>query len=276
MTTHALSRLLLISLTLFYACDKDNDPCNDQPDNVPEYQLKSITWDYGLTGNFVYNSNDNLQQIDYTFQNSTGSTIFDHSGKTLTELYDNRSMYKNVFEYDAEGKLIKMRNIARTGTLPSQYRLEFHYNNAKKLDTLRYIVINEAGIQPKWISGYQYNSTGDLEKVITQYENIVITHTINEYSPPVSFVPCHYIETTLNENYAIYNLGVMMQLQKQHKLPSKVTRVVQIGSNPSFVDKIEEQLFTVDNYRIDKVNTTITVPRMPGYVNKVEAIYKYN
>ena len=276
MTKHALSRLFFISLALFCACKKDNDQPKDPEDNVPQYQLKSITWDNGLKGDFIYNAANNLQQIDYVFQNATGTTVFGWNGKTLTEMYDDRSMYKNVYEYDADGKVIKMRNIARSGSLPTEYQFEIHYSATKQIDTLRYVSVNEAGTQPKWVSGYEYNSAGDLLKVTTKYDNTVITHTIDTYSPPVSFMPCHYIETTLSENYVIYNLGIMSQLQKQHKLPSKVTRVVQTGADPSYVDKIEEQLFIVNNYRIDKVYTTISYPGMPGYGNKSEAVYSYN
>jgi len=275
MTKHALSRLLFISLALFCACKKDNDAPKDAEDNVPKYQLKTITWDNGLKGEFVYNNENNLQHIDYTFQNVSGRTVFGWNGKTLTEMFDDRSMYKNVYEYDAEGKVIKMRNIPRNGGMPNEHRFEFHYNADKKIDTLKFIAVNEAGEQTKRLSIYEYNSTGDIMKVTTKYENSTIIHTIDAYSPPVSFMAGHYIETSLNENYTIYNLGIMMQLQKAHKLPSKVSRIVQTASDPAYVDKIEEEIFTVDNYRINKVHTTISYPDM-GYVNKLEAVYSYN
>lgn len=275
MTKHALSRLLFISLALFGACKKDNDAPKDPEDNVPQYQLKAITWNNGLKGEFVYNNENNLQQIDYTFQNVSGRTVFGWNGKNFTEMYDDRSMYKNVYEYDGEGKVIKMRNVPRNGGIPNEHRFEFHYNADKKIDTLKFIAVNETGEQTKRLSIYEYNSTGDIMKVTTKYENSIIIHTIDAYSPPVSFFPGHYIETSLNENYTIYNLGIMMQLQKAHKLPSKVTRIVQFASDPAYVDKIEEEIFTVDNYRINKVLTTISYPDL-GYVNKVEAVYSYN
>lgn len=276
MTKHALSRLLFISIALFCACKKDNEAPKDPEENVPQYQLKTITWDNGLKGEFVYNNENNLQHIDYTFQNVSGRTVFGWNGKTFTEMYDDRSMYKNIYEYDTDGKLLRLRNIPRNGNMPGEYRFEFHYNAAKQIDTLQYIVINEAGTKPKWVSGYEYNSHGDLLKVTTSYDNTIITHTIDAYSPPASFVPCHYIETTMSENYVIYNLGIMSYLQKLHKLPSKVTRVVKTGSEPSYVDKVEEQIFTVNDYRIEKINTTISYPEMPGYTNKLVAVYSYN
>jgi hypothetical protein len=274
MTTKTRSLLLLMGITLFAACKKDNDPPTDPEKEIPQYQLKSIAWNNGLTGDFVYAGNT-LQSIDYTYKNVSGRTIFGWSGKNLTELYDDRSSYKNVFEYDSEGKLIRMRNIEKTGAQTNGYRFEFHYNSANRIDTVRHLITNEAGTQSRWVSGYEYNSAGDLVKVTSKYDNTVITHTIDAYSPPVSFVPCHYIESTMMENYTIYNLGIMMQMQKAHKLPAKVTRVVQSGSDPSYVDKVEENVFTVDNYKIEKVNSTMTYPQMPDYVARLEAVYSY-
>lgn len=274
MTTKTRTLLLLMGITLFAACKKDNDPHKDPQEDVPQYKLKSIVWNNGLTGDFVY-AGDNLQQIDYTYKNTVGRTVFGWSGKTFTELYDDRSSYKNVFEYDALGKLIRMRNMEKTGAQTNGYRFEFHYNSANLIDTVRYIITNEAGDQPRWVSGYEYNSAGDLVTVISKYDKTVITHTIDAYSPPVSFLPCHYLETTLMENYTIYNLGIMTQMQKAHKLPAKVTRIVQTGSDPSYVDKIEENVFTVNNYKILKVNSTMTYPQMPDYVARLEAIYTY-
>lgn len=276
MTKHALSRLFFISLALLCACKKDNDPPKDPEDKVPQYQLRSITWNNGLKGEFVYNSESNLQHIEYTFNKVSGRTVFGWNDKTFTEMYDDGSLYKNVYEYDADGKVIKMRNLPKSGSLSSEYQFEFRYNSNKKLEELKYSIINEAGKELRATSLYYYNSAGDLEKAVTDYQGSIITHTIDSYSPPVSFVPCHYIDPTLMENYPIYNVAVIMQLEKRYQLPSKVTRVVKTGSNPSYVDKIEEQLFIVNNYRIDKLYTTITYPGMPGYVNKLEAVYSYN
>jgi hypothetical protein len=274
MTTKTLSKLLLISLTVFSACKKDNDAPKDPENEIPQYQLKSIAWNNGLSGNFVYNDNT-LQSIDYTYQNVSGQTIFGYSGKTLKEMYDDRSQYKNVFEYDSEGKPTKMRNRERYDVQATKYEMVFHYNSANRIDTLRYFTFNEAGTRQRWVCGYDYNSNGDLVKVTTQYETMTITHTIDAYSQPVSFVPWHYIETTLNENFVIYNLGIMTQFHKANKLPAKVTRIVQIGSDPSYVDKVAEDVFTVNNYKIEKVNSTITYPEMPGYVSRLEAVYSY-
>lgn len=275
MTKHARFHLLLIGLTLFCACKKHNDPPKDPEEKIPQYKLKAITWDNGVKGEFVYNSENNLQHIDYTFQNVAARTVFGWTGNTFTEMYDDRSMYKNVFEYDTEGKPVKMRNIARTGTMPSEYYFEFIYNANKKLEALKYYVINEAGKELKASSTYSYTSSGDLEKCVTQMGVNLITHTIEAYSPPVSYLPCTYLDFTLNENYTIYNLAFINQLHKQHKLPSKVTRVVKTDNDPSYVDKIEEQIFTVNNYKIEKINTTITYPQMPTYVNRLVAVYSY-
>jgi hypothetical protein len=273
MTTKTIAKFLLISLTAFTACKKDKDAPKDPENEVPQYQLKSIIWSNGLSGNFVYNDNK-LKSIDYTYQNVSGQTIFSYSGKTFTEMYDDRSQYKNVFEYDSEGRPIKMRNIERYDVQATKYEMVFHYNSGNRIDTLRYFTYNEAGVRQRWVSGYEYNSNGDLVKVTTKYETMTITHTIDAYSVPVSFVPWHYIETTLNENFVVYNLGIMTQFHKANKLPAKVTRIVQIGSDPSYVDKVAEDVFTVNNYKIEKVVSTISYPEM-GYTSRLEAVYSY-
>jgi hypothetical protein len=266
--------LLFIVVTLLSACDKDK-PVDEPQNNLPQYLLKTITWDNGLTATSSYNSDSTLQGIDVAFQSASGKTVFMWTGKKFTEMYEDRSMYKNVFEYDHEGKVVKMRNTAKTGSSPTGYVLEFHYNGAKKVDSLNYFAINEAGKQLQASSAYHYNNAGELEEVITKSGNNTITHTINAYSPAVSFNPCHYIETTLNENYTIYNFAVMTQLNKINKLPATITRVVKTGSAPSYVDKIEAHVYSITNYRIDKVVTTMSFPGVPGNNKTIEHVYSY-
>ncbi|WP_207513139.1 hypothetical protein [Longitalea luteola] len=276
MTKPLLPLLLLTTLVkLFTACDKD-DKIDEPGIDVPQYYLKTITWSNGLTGNFVYHPDSSLQRIDYTYQNVGGSTVFGWAGNKLTELYDDRSMYKNVFEYDASGKVVKMKNQEKTPSSDRHYQFQFIYNGANRIDTLKYSITNEAGTQLRGLSIYEYNQHGELAKVITRQGVNEITHTIDAWSPPVSFVAGHYIESTLMENYPIYNLAVMMQLQKANKLPAKVTRVVKTGADPAYVDKIEEHIFTVSNYRIEKVQSTTTYPQMPDYTAHLDAVYSYH
>ncbi|MBO9204658.1 MULTISPECIES: hypothetical protein [Niastella] len=273
--TKRVSPLLLFSLiSLLGACDKDDKI--DEPEIViPQFHIKSITWNYGLTGNFVYNADSSLKQIDYTYQNVGGFTGFGWSGNLHTELYDDRSLYKNVFEYDTDGYPVKMKNVTKADPTDTQYQLEFLYN-AGKLQAMKYAVFNEDGTtELRSSSTYHYNAGGDLEKVVTQFGKNLITHTIDAYSAPVSFLPAHYLDPTLLENYTIYNMAVLQQLQQLHKLPAKVTRVVKTGSNPEYIDKIEDQVFTVNNYRIDKVSTTISYPQMPNNTSHFDAVYSY-
>ena len=274
MTSKTLATLFLVSFTLFSACKKDNDPPKDPENEPPQNRLQSINWSNGLTGNFVYDNN-RLQHIDYTYKNVSSRTVYGWNGKSLTELYDDRSQFKNVFEYDNDGRVIKMSNIERYDIQSTKYYLAFHYSSANLVDTLLYFTVNEAGEKLRWVSGYEYNGAGDLAKVTTTYGSTLIIHTIDAYSPPVSFIPWLYIEPTLNENFVVYNLGIMTQFQKSNKLPAKVTRLVQTATDPLYVDKIAEDVFTVNNYKIEKVNTTITYPGMPDYVSTLEAVYSY-
>ncbi|WP_205513203.1 hypothetical protein [Longitalea arenae] len=275
MTKQFPALLLLASLlSVFTACDKD-DPIDEPELNLPQYHLKSIEWNNGLKGAFVYNADSSLQRIDYTYRNVAGSTEYGWQGNKLVEMYDDRSSYKNVFEYDAGGKVVRMINREKVPTSDRHYTFDFIYNSSGKLDSLRYSITNEAGTSVKTLSRYYYNSAGELEKVITKQGNNEITHTIDSWSPLVSFEPANYLDPSLVENYPVYNLALVLQLHKIKKLPAKVTRIVQLGADPSFVDKIEEHVYTVTDYRIEKVASTTRYPQMPDYTVHLDAVYHY-
>lgn len=275
MTKHTFPLLLFSLITLLSACDKD-DKIDEPEEVIPQSHIKSITWNNGLAGNFVYNADSSLKQIDYTYQNVGGFTGFGWSGNQLTELYDARSSYKNVFEYDTDGKPVKMRNVPKADPSDTQFQFEFLYSSDKKLQSLKYSIFNDQGPQLRSTSTYHYNSVGDLEKVITQSNSGVVTHTVESYSPPVNFLPAHYLDPSLMENYTIYNMALLWQLQQLYKLPAKVTRIVKTGTDPEYVDKIEDQVFTVNNYRIEKVQSTTSYPQMPDYTAHYDAVYTYH
>lgn len=273
MTTKLFHYALLTSLIITGACNKDN-PTENPSNNPPDYLLKSISWSNGMTAHLSYHADSSLKNIDYTFQSSSGKSVFTWSGKKLTEFYSDRSLNKNLFEYDQQGRVIKMHNTAKAG-VSDGYFLEFKYNAQNKLDSLKFFFVNIVGEHLQSSTSYHYSSAGELEAAITKTPTGILTHSINTYSPPVSFNPCNYIETTLSENYIIYNYALMCQLSKVNKLPTKVTRTVKNGSQPSSVDKIEEQTFTVTNHRIDKVVTAISFPAAPGNNATIESVYSY-
>jgi hypothetical protein len=248
------------------ACKKDKDP------DITNNLLKSITWDNGMTAHFTYTDN-HLQHIEYTFQTAKGKTVFQWNGGKLAEMYDEQSLYKNVYAYNNDGTVSTLRNRMKAGTSPNGYLFEFKYRNDKKLDSLKRYIINEAGQQLKAASGYHYYANGDLKEVITAYGDDVITHVIDGYSAAVSFDPAHYISPSLEENYPVYNYALMSQLK--NRLPLKVSRVVKLGAEPAFVDKIEAHVYTISNNRIDKVVTTLSYPDMSENNKVTESVYSY-
>jgi hypothetical protein len=265
-----IKRLLpYIFLITLVACDKDKDPVETK---LPGNLLKTITWDFGLSSNSVY-TDSLLQRIDFKWENSVGSTVYNWTGKTLKEIYDDRSIYKHVYSYDNDGKLTQITNTPRSGTLPTGYVLEFEYNNTGKVDSLKYFVINEAGKKLQGASSYSYHSNGELKEVITRSGNSIITHTIDSYSPLVSFNPCHYINPSLDEHYTIYNYAVIRQLKQ--KLPAKITRVNKAGNEQPYVDNIQENVYTINNYRIEKVVSSTSYPKSPGSNSSMESVYTY-
>jgi hypothetical protein len=263
----------LFLITLF-ACKKDNDPINEPDLALPQFLLKTITWDIGITSTSFY-TDSLLQHVTSVFQSAGGSVVYNWNGATLSELHDDRSMYKNLYDYDNNGRLVIIRNVPKTGSSSTGYTLEFKYNSANKVDSLTFFIINEAGKQPQGASSYHYNSAGELKEIITKSGNAIITHTIDQYSSLVSFNPCHYISPGLDENYTIYNYAVMRQLKGMNKLPAKVTRVVKSGSEQPYIDKVEEHIYTISNYRIDKVVSSITYPKVPSSNSTMESVYSY-
>lgn len=264
--------ILLLGVTLFSACDKNDNKNEDKPDNTPGPLLRSIEWDYGLKGEFNYNSDSTLKNIEYTFENVGGSTIYGWAGKTLTEIYDDRSMYKNVYNYRQDGKLNFIMNTVKTGTSSTAYTLEFAYNSAGKVDSMKYYTINEAGKQLKTSTSYHYHSNGELHEILTDNNNIKILHTIEQYSTPVKFNPYIYISASLDEHYAVYNFPVMKQLEK---LPAKLVRKITEPGKPTYTEKIEEVDFMITDFRIDSTVTKLTFPGIPGNNKSIKAIYKY-
>lgn len=270
MTNRFWQALILSGIFVFSACDKDDSPANEPDETVPRYLLRAIDWNNGLKARFNY-SDSALTDINFTFQNTSGKTVYKWAGTKMIELYDEESLYKNVYHYSNDGKLSFIANTVKSGTMSSSYTLEFSYKSGK-VDSLKYFRINEAGKHLETSTSYHYNGSGELFKAITVAGNNSITHNIDNWSPVVSFNPLNYIESTLDENYTIYNYAVMNQ---SDKLPAKITRSFKIGNTEEEVDKIEENEYTLTGFRIDKVVTAISYPDMPGSNKTIEAVYTY-
>ncbi|MFT3702516.1 MAG: hypothetical protein QM802_09110 [Agriterribacter sp.] len=264
--------VVLIVLLCSTGCRKDdNEIPGPVKDTAKRALVRSIEWDNGTTAIMEYNTDSNLVKIDYRFQNIVSTTVFNWTGKQFKEMYDDRSWYKNVFYYNGSN-VSHYINTAREASIPTSYTMEYGYTPAGKLITLKHYSTDEAGTVLKASSQYQYNTQGELASVVTQSGNSVFTHVVESFSEEINFDPLIYIEPTLSENYTIYNLPV---LSSAHKLPKKIIRKVKIGTAEEFVDKIEETVFETAHKRLNKITTTITIPGMPQYTNKISAVFRY-
>jgi hypothetical protein len=64
MIKHLIAAIFFVTV---FACNKDKDPVDEPGITLPQYLLKTITWDNGVTSNSSY-TDSILQQIDYAFQ----------------------------------------------------------------------------------------------------------------------------------------------------------------------------------------------------------------
>lgn len=256
--------LLALGLSVFIAmqsCSKDHD----KPGNTnPPYQadlLESIEWENGARETFTYNTDSTLKQIRYFFIASSHSYEFSWSGKKMIEMHDNVSLYKNTYTYNGNN-VFQMTNTPKNGPVTGSYKMEYTYNASGKVDKLKYFVTNEAGTEIRAGTSYQYNGAGELIKTTTQTGNTIITQTIDGYSDEAIFNPWIFIDFTLLENYMIFNYPVLSTMKGY---PLKITRTVQTGNDPAFVDIITTNTCDVSNKRINKLKIEIEYPGMPGY-----------
>lgn len=264
---------LVLSIVLISACKKTRNTEEIEPPEEPSIPLlRSIEWDNGLKGTFNYNNDSTIKEVNYIFANTGGSTVYQWTGKQLTEIYDSRSMYKNVYHYHNNGKLAYIMNTVRNGTSSTAYTLEFAYNAMGNLHSMKYFGINEAGKKLRTETSYHYDNKGDLHEILTLNNNISILQTIEEYSAPIHFNPHIFISAGLDEDYAIYNFPVMNQLKR---LPAKLVRQVTEPGKPTYTEKIEAIRYSLTNLRIDSTFTTVTFPGMPASNSTLQAIYRY-
>lgn len=253
-------------------CSKDTAPLPEQPETpVHGALLQSITWDNGAHAVMDYNKDSTLKQIIYRFRNSTSATIFTWEKKQIKEMYDDRSLYKNTYYYN--GSVVSHYINSPKQIVPANScKMEYGYGDNGRLSSLKYITTNEAGAKVQTVSTYIYNTAGELQEVKTVATNSVITHTIERYTDSVHFNPLVFIETGLFENYPIFNLPLLSSMKKY---PQKIIRMVKIGNDDPYTDKIEENICEITNKQIHTITSTITSPGMPDYRVSITGVFKY-
>ncbi|RYY63039.1 MAG: hypothetical protein EOO05_00385 [Chitinophagaceae bacterium] len=265
--------LVIGTVGLFSSCMKSSDVQDAPPPetNVPTGALARLEWDNGLTGYFDYNTDNSLKTIQYNLGGSTGKTMFEWSGSRMTSISDDRSLYKNVYTYGPDNKLVKVENVQKSGGA-SVFLLEYTYNAQGLVDSMKYFATNNGTKVLKTRSGYTYGAGSRLTEVVTESGNNLVKSVVDTWSPELSFIPQMYVDVTLSENYDVYNLPV---LEQQDMLPTKITRMVKTGSGNYTTDKVQEIQFTLSGTRVTNTRTTVTFPNVPGSSNVLNAVYIY-
>lgn len=255
------------------ACKKNNTENPNPAENDKPYikLVRSIEYDNGITAAMHYNEDSTLKEITYRYGNILNSTIFNWENQRLKELYEDRSLYKNAFHYSESG-ISYYVNTYKNIQLPSSYKMEYSYDEKERVTALKYYTTNEAGITLKATSTYYYNNAAALEKVETKDATAVYTHVIESYSDTAYFDPLLFIETSLSENYPIFNIPVLSRMKG---FPAKIIRKVKIGNEAAYIDKIVENTVLTADKNISKITSRITVPDMPSYDIRIVSIFKY-
>ena len=207
-----------------------------------------------------YQANGMLERLRY-FRNSNffNETVLTYRADDhLIELTVSALAEKQVFSYDGSGRLAQQDFVLKTGgTYHARKRLVYSYNTAGKLVQLDYLLINEAGSSLQQRSFYTYDNHGELRKIgTTDQKNNEYIMSIDSYSAPVKFNPMYMVFQEMNENYAIYNLAALDQMDK---LPARIRRYRVIGRqlHPLKVATID---YRIDNGRLlQQMNTVVHI-----------------
>ena len=265
--------LLIGTIGLFGSCMKSNDVDNAPvpQTSVPAGSLARLEWDNGLTGYFDYNTDTTLRTVQYNLGGSTGKTVFEWSAGKMTSISDDRSLYKNVYTYGPDNKVVKVENVQKSGG-SSVFVLEYTYNAQGLVDSMKYFATNTGTKVLKTRSGYSYDANQKLTEVVTESGTNLVKSVIDSWSPELFFIPQMYLDVTLSENYDVYNLPVLLQ---KKMLPAKITRMVKPASGVYATDKVQEVQFTLSGTKVTNTKTTVTYPNVPGSNTVLNTVYIY-
>ena len=185
---------------------------------------------------------------------------------------DNESLRKVLYHYNQKGQIESTLGIYKDSTVPYSHEMRYTYNTNGSVASLNFYLVTESATTLEAISTYEYNSDGSLYKVATASENLLASYVIDAYSPECDFSIPAYLDIPLSVDYPLFNYPVLNTMKK---LPSRITRIVKIGTSEPFIDHIEETSYTLTGKRIDKTISRFTYPGHPGGNKTVEANYKY-
>lgn len=249
--------VLLVS-SAFISCRKNDSPSNEEK---PMSLLRKIEWNVGLVSQYEYNSDSTLRQIASLQRTISSLNTYTHTNKRVTEVNTGHSLYTNKFYYTGD-LLTSIINASIHPTLPDSYKLEYEYDNKKRLSRLLYYDIHEGGQTLKASSTYLYNAEGLPTKISTQSGAAVINTYVDAYSDQHRFNPWVFMAIGLSENYTLYNYPVLRNAQR---LPA-IIRTTRINpGQPEVLEKTVTNIYFIHNLRLDSVKSSVVYDTEPQY-----------
>jgi YD repeat-containing protein len=263
--------LFLLAFSLS-GCEKDEPAPNEQNDEPGKhYRLKSINYEtFNATGTYFYNNDSTLKQIYFTHNNGSYSMDFTFQSEKVSTVAISNSLYKSSFQYNDAGRVISIHHASKDGSRTG-HRYVFSYHADGRVKEMKYYDGSEAGDKLIYTNTYEYNSGGQLEKVVSVHNQNTIIFAIESYSEQCSFNPWTFIDINLSELYQIYNYPVLSMMKS---LPKKITQTNVIGGT-SRVVKIYETQYTITAQRLIKSVASIFYPENPQYNSSSVVSYQY-
>lgn len=253
-----ITLVVLLVSSVFISCRKNEAPSSEEK---PLSLLRKIEWDNDITSEYHYNADSTLKEISFYSGSAGGMYSFTYAGKQVVEVYSGESLYTHKYYY-TNGLLTTLVNASRHSTIIDSYKLEYEYDQQKRLSRLLYYDIHEAGTTLMATSTYEYNSDNLPSKIITQTGNVKLLTYIDSYSKTLHFNPWVYVSIGLSEQYMLYNYPI---LRNATKLP-RVVRVNRItGSGPELPEKSTVTSYFSTSNRLDSVKVITEFPNFPQY-----------
>lgn len=280
---------VLILIATLQSCEKSDsdvlpEPVDDQKpidtighDSLFLYQrqlLKVIEWkELTAKARFEYNLDSSIKQIIYSGPLSAYEVSYEYINKRIREVNTAGSLYTNIFEYDAYGRVTSMVRYLRLGDQPrANQQLEFTYHSNNTVSVMKYYQINEAGRELIYTNTYEYDAQNRPIKItgMDKNGNTIVT-TIEAFSKPVFFDPVFFMGIDINETYMIYNLPVLSQLKQ---LPALI-KLSRFRNGELYVEKQTTITYTINAGRLEKQVNALKYPEYPHLNQSSEVNYAY-
>lgn len=250
--------VVLLGSSALISCRKQDEPSKQEE---PAPLLRKIEWNVGLVAQYEYNPDSTLKQIASLQGTISSLNTYTYTNKRLIEVNTGHSLYTNKFHYTGD-LLTSIVNASIHPTLPDSYKLEYEYDNRKRLSRLLYYDIHEGGQTLKASSTYTYNTEDLPVKITTQSGAAIINTYVDAYSDKHRFNPWVFVAIGLSENYTLYNFPIMRNAQR---LPA-VVRTTRINpGQPEVLEKTVTNTYFIQNLRLDSVKSSFVFDKEPQY-----------